>query len=66
VDLAGPDDPQDWIDDEGIRLLRRDVFHAAGGHHDDLDEYDRVMAAERRTAVLVAPEHIWSNPTSAE
>jgi PPOX class probable F420-dependent enzyme len=66
VDLAGPDDRHDWIDDEGIRVLLRDVFHAAGGQHDDLDEYDRVMAAERRTAVLVAPEHIWSNPTSAE
>jgi hypothetical protein len=31
------------------------VFSAAGGSHDDWDTYDRVMADERRTAVLVTP-----------
>jgi PPOX class probable F420-dependent enzyme len=41
--------------------LLRDVFTAAGGTHDDWDEYDRVMAAERRVAVLVTPERISSN-----
>ena len=61
AELAGPDDPVDGLDAEGLRRLLRDVFHAAGGHHDDLEEYDRVMAAERRTAVLVTPERIHSN-----
>jgi len=41
--------------------LLRDVFTAAGGTHDDWDEYDRVMAAERRTAVLIEPMRITSN-----
>ena len=41
--------------------LLRDVFTAAGGTHDDWDEYDRVMAAEGRVAVFVTPERITSN-----
>jgi PPOX class probable F420-dependent enzyme len=65
VVLAGPDDPQPWLDAEGLRLLLRDIYHAAGGHHPDLAVYDREMAAERRTAVLVTPERIWSNPAAA-
>jgi hypothetical protein len=39
----------------------RDVFSAAGGTHDDWDEYDRVVAADRRAAVLVTPERITTN-----
>jgi hypothetical protein len=38
-----------------VRLLLRTIFTAAGGRHDDFDTYGRVMAAERRTAVLVRP-----------
>jgi len=57
--LAGPDDPLEGIDADGLRLLLRTVFQAAGGVHDDYDEYDRVMAAERRTAVLVRPYRIY-------
>jgi hypothetical protein len=56
--LIGPDDPLDGIDDERRRLLLREIFEAAGGTHDDWDEYDRVMLDERRVAVLVAPERI--------
>ena len=37
--------------------LLRDVFTAAGGVHEDWDEYDRVMAAERRAAVFIHPTH---------
>jgi hypothetical protein len=37
------------------------VFTAAGGTHDDFDTYDRVMAAERRTAVLIRPARISGN-----
>ena len=46
--IIGPDDPVPGVDDEQLRLLRRDVFTAAGGTHENWDEYDRVMAAERR------------------
>lgn len=63
VMLIGPDDPStDMRADEFPQLLR-DVFTAAGGTHDDWDTYDRVMAEQRRTAVLVAPERITSNPS---
>jgi hypothetical protein len=51
--LAGPDDELPGLAPGQIPKLLRDVFTAAGGTHDDWDEYDRVMAAERRTAVLV-------------
>jgi hypothetical protein len=40
----------------------RDIYHAAGGVHPDLEEYDRAMAEDRRTAVLVKPEHFTGNP----
>lgn len=60
VDLAGPDDRLGDMDAERIRLLLREIFTACGGTHDDWDTYDRVMAEERRTAVLVAPERVYS------
>src|SRR5204863_380744 len=53
VELAGPDDPLPGVDAERLRRLLREIFTAAGGSHDNWDEYDRVMAAERRVAVLV-------------
>ena len=59
VELAGPDDPLGGIDAEHLRLLLREIFTAAGGSHDDWDEYDRVMANERRVAVLVEPERTY-------
>ena len=61
AELAGPDDPQPWVDAEGLRLLLRAVFTAAGGEHEDWDEYDRVMAEQRRTVVLIEPTRVYSN-----
>jgi PPOX class probable F420-dependent enzyme len=55
VQLAGPDDPLDGIDEERLRVLLREIFSAAGGTHNDWDDYDRVMRDERRVAVLVEP-----------
>lgn len=57
--LVGPDDPADGVDVEALRLLLRAVFAAAGGTHDDWDAFDAVMAAERRTAVLVPPAKVY-------
>jgi PPOX class probable F420-dependent enzyme len=51
----------DGTDPEELRLLLREVFAAAGGTHDDWDEYDRVMKSEGRAAVLVEPARITSN-----
>jgi PPOX class probable F420-dependent enzyme len=59
--LAGPDDPQPWLGPDGLRLLLRAIFSAAGGEHDDWDTYDRVMAAERRAAVLIFPKRVYTN-----
>jgi PPOX class probable F420-dependent enzyme len=59
--LIGPDDPHSSVDAERLRLLLREIFVAAGGRHDDWDEYDRVMLEQRRTAVLIEPTRIYSN-----
>lgn len=56
--IIGPDDHLDGFGPAGIPQLLRDVFTAAGGTHDNWDEYDRVMAAERRTAVFIEPTRI--------
>jgi len=59
VEIAGPDDPMDGIGPERLRLLLREIFTAAGGTHEDFEEYDRVMAADRRAAVLVSPDRVF-------
>ena len=59
--IIGPDDPVPGVDAERLRLLRREVFTAAGGTHEDWDEYDRVMAREGRAVVLVSPVRVYSN-----
>jgi PPOX class probable F420-dependent enzyme len=62
AEVVGPDDPREGVDADGLRLLLRAVFTAAGGTHEDFDTYDKVMADERRAAVLIAPERVYSNP----
>ena len=62
AELIGPDDPHPDVDDERLRVLLREVFTAAGGTHDDWEAYDTVMRDERRTAVLVTPTRVYSNP----
>lgn len=57
-EIVGPDDPVSGVD---VPLLLREVFRAAGGTHDDWAEYDRVMAEQRRAAVLVAPQRVVGN-----
>ncbi len=60
--LAGPDDPQPWLAEaDQFRLLLRAVFTAAGGRHENWEDYDRVMAEQRRTAVLIDPHRVYSN-----
>jgi hypothetical protein len=67
LSVTGPADlfgPADALDPESIRLLLREVFTAAGGTHDDFDEFDRAMAEDGRTAVVVAPARIIGNAPS--
>ncbi|MEV8511918.1 TIGR03618 family F420-dependent PPOX class oxidoreductase [Dactylosporangium sp. NPDC051484] len=49
------------VEAETLRLLLREIYQAAGGEHPDLEEYDRVMATEGRTAILVRPERFATN-----
>jgi hypothetical protein len=76
VELAGPDDPLPGVTTdtasstadggERLRVLLRDVYAAAGGSHHDLAAYDRAMAVERRTVVLLIPDRFATNPPGAE
>ena len=62
ADLIRPEQVPETIDKEQMRLLLREVFHAAGGVHDDLEEYDRAMVQEGRVVVCVTPERVLGNP----
>ena len=59
--IIGPDDVPAGYDAGQLPRLLRDVFTAAGGTHDDWDEYDRTMATEQRAAVFIAAERVYSN-----
>jgi len=63
VDIVGPDDPLDGVAADQLPALLRSVFSASGGgQHADWVEYDRVVAAEGRMAVLLTPTRIYVNP----
>lgn len=65
AEIVGPDDPHPSVGPERLRTLLREIFRAAGGTHDDWDTFDRVMADERRAAVLVTPVRSYTNPPEA-
>ena len=62
VRLIGPDDGFEFGLD--VPETIRSVFRAAGGTHEDWNEFDRVMAAEQRCAVFVEAERVTSNAGS--
>lgn len=62
AEVAGPDDPLEGLASDEVPALLRAIFTAAGGTHEDWDTFDRVMAQERRAAVLIHPKRIYSNP----
>jgi PPOX class probable F420-dependent enzyme len=61
VTLIGPNDPRAGFEPSELPSLLRTIFVDAGGNHDDWSEFDRVMAAEQRTAVFITPERLTSN-----
>lgn len=63
AELIGPDDPHPGVAAEDLRLLIRQVFQAAGGTHEDYDEFDRVMVEDRRCVVLITPRRYYTNPS---
>ncbi|MDT5091719.1 MAG: hypothetical protein QOH60_1082 [Mycobacterium sp.] len=62
AELVGPDDIELGLDAGQLASLLRAIFTDAGGTHDDWPTYDETMVRERRTAVLVAPTRVYSNP----
>lgn len=61
--VVGPDDALEGLEAAAFPSLLRSIYAASGGgEHDDWAEYDRVMAAERRVAVLLHPVRIYVNP----
>lgn len=62
-EIIGPDDPMSGFDPAALPELLRAVFRAAGGSHDDWAAFDRVMRDERRSAVLIRADRLYSNPS---
>ena len=63
VQILGHDDGLVGMDPASLSDLLRIIYAASGGgEHDDWTEYDRLMAAERRVAVLLTPRRIYVNP----
>ena len=47
---------------EELKIALRDVYRAAAGRdHPDWDDYDRVMVADRRAAIIVRPQRVYGN-----
>jgi Pyridoxamine 5'-phosphate oxidase len=59
--LEGPDDPAPAGTSRTVAAVIRDVYKAAGGIHDDWDQFDRAMLEERRCAVFVKADRITGN-----
>lgn len=64
AELAGPNDPHPAVPPAALPQLLRDIYRAAGGEHDDYDEYDRAMVEDERTAVLVTAQRMYGNQPS--
>ncbi len=60
-EIVGPDDHLDGVAPEELPALVRAIFTAAGGQHDDWDTFDHVMAEQRRAAVFIHPERVYTN-----
>lgn len=47
-------------DADELRLALRDIFRSASGsEHSNWEEYDQAMVEDRRSAVIVVPDHIY-------
>jgi PPOX class probable F420-dependent enzyme len=56
--LTGPGDPDDAITGPALPAVLRAIYAAAGGTHDDWEEFDRAMAEDRRCALFVEAQTI--------
>ena len=54
--ILGPDNTEA----EELRLAFRDVYRAATGEeHSDWNDYDQAMVRDRRSIVIVVPDHVY-------
>ena len=52
-------------DADELRLALREAYRtAAAAEHPNWDEYDRAMMEQRRSAIIVVPEHIYGGNVS--
>ena len=50
----------DNTDAEELRLALRDVYRTASGkEHPNWEEYDQAMRHDRRSAIIVVPDHVY-------
>ena len=55
----------DNTDADELRLALRDVYRtAAASEHPNWEEYDAAMREQRRSAIIVVPEHIYGGNVS--
>jgi PPOX class probable F420-dependent enzyme len=62
AEIGGPDDALAGLEGEHadrVPGILRDIFTAAGGTHDNWDEFDATMARERRAGVFVTPGRVY-------
>lgn len=52
-------------DPDELRLALREVYRtAAAAEHPDWEEYDQAMTEQRRSAIIVVPDHIYGGNVS--
>lgn len=50
---------EDNTEPERLKLALRDVYRSIAGEHSDWPDYDQAMKDERRSVVVVVPDHVY-------
>tara|TARA_B100000809_G_C14896918_1_gene444767 strand:+ start:364 stop:783 length:420 start_codon:yes stop_codon:yes gene_type:complete len=49
----------DNTDPETLKMALRDIYRSIAGKHPNWPEYDQAMVEEKRSAVVVIPDHVY-------
>ena len=49
----------DNTDPETLKMALRDIYRSIAGEHPNWSEYDQAMVDEKRSAVVVVPDHVY-------
>lgn len=49
----------DNTDPETLKMALRDIYRSIAGEHSNWPEYDQAMLDEKRSAVVVVPDHVY-------